>query len=301
MSLFHKGPKDKLPQYVLVDRLPSSVGPRLLGRIVLDIQSPADYYRPEDPSRDLVNETLEIVDSNFSTLFSINRNLAVEAKIGQIVGVAVDDGRSAEKKFEGRIVRTRFLTQHKDALKKLLEVRRAEIVELLSDAKKGRGYMIVGIKTAADASVSAKQASHRTTKIGVEFPVNQASAAASHGALQTAAANPQAKMDFTNDASVATSTHMDGEQIFAVRYRIVTLKRKHGQDSVDYGDVKRVNVEDGVYGQEGKEPIFDEGDTIDDEEGSAPWDDDDFDLSNESMKSVIKKTGLNAVIAKANE
>lgn len=214
MSLFHKGPKNKLPQYVLVDRLPSSVGPRLLGRIVLDIQSPTDYYRPEDPSRDLVNETLEIVDSNFSTLFSINRNSAVEAKIGQIVGVAVDDGRSAEKKFEGRIVRTRFLTQHKDALKKLLEVRRAEIVELLSDAKKGRGYMIVGIKTAADASVSAKQASHRTTKIGVEFPVNQASAAASHGALQTAAANPQAKMDFTNDASVATSTHMDGEQIF---------------------------------------------------------------------------------------
>lgn len=49
---------------------------------------------------------------------------------------------------------------------------------------------------------------------------------------------------------------MEGEQIFAVRYRIVTLKGKDVQEHVDYGDVKRVNYEDGVYGAEETEPVF---------------------------------------------
>ena len=301
MNILQRRSKGKLPQYVLVDRLPSSVGPRLLGRIVLDIQSPIDQFRPEDPSKDLSNETLEIVDSNFSTLFSINRNATVEAKIGQIVGVAVDDTRSVEKKFEGKTIRTRFLAQHKDALRKLLEKRRGEIIELLSDAKKGKGYMIVGFKTAADASMSSKEVAQRTTKLGVEFPANQVAAAASHGAVQASdIANPQINISSTADAVVANSAQMVGEQIFAVRYRIVTLKRKHHRESVDYGDVKRVNVEDGVYGSEEKEPIFDEDDAFDGE-GSSMWDDDDFEFSEESMKSEIKKMGLPAVIAKANE
>jgi hypothetical protein len=77
--------------------------------------------------------------------------------------------------------------------------------------------------------------------------------------------------------------------VFTVRYRVLTLKKNHflasqGVD-VDYGSVKRVAFEDGVYGdvEPGREEVGEDDDNDDDDD-----DDEDISLNDKLMKREIK-------------
>ena len=80
------------PSFVLTDRLPSSfVAPLLLGRVVADIKHPTHEYAPKDPRPALQDETIEIVDSNVSSVLSVVKNKIVKAKIADILTLTLDD------------------------------------------------------------------------------------------------------------------------------------------------------------------------------------------------------------------
>jgi hypothetical protein len=79
------------PTYILTDRIPGSEIPLLLGRIVADFVSPSDEYKPEDPRPALTSKIYEIIDTDFSTLFSVSKNNVAESKVGQILGISAED------------------------------------------------------------------------------------------------------------------------------------------------------------------------------------------------------------------
>ncbi|KAK3171268.1 hypothetical protein OEA41_003352 [Lepraria neglecta] len=85
------------PSFVLTDRLPSSfVAPLLLGRVVADIKHPTHEYAPKDLRPALQDETIEIVDSNVSSVLSVVKNKIVKAKIADILALTLDDEKEPE-------------------------------------------------------------------------------------------------------------------------------------------------------------------------------------------------------------
>ena len=248
----------------------------------------------------LGGEELEIVDEGFETLFSVTKNTTAQLRVGQIVGVEFDKGQSRSVTVKGKYVRTRTLTQHPDVLDALLKDYREEILDLLRKQKNGRAYMIVGLKTAVDGEFKSDTKVHTTATIKAALPAGAVAQAVSHGTVNPGdKADPQGKFGKDHEASRVTSFGMVGEQIFAVRYRLISLKRpRHGKDEqVNYGEVFRVPETDGVYGEygsEGQGQVFAENEFDD---GSA-FQDDDIELLDEGMKSEIKQLGVDVPVIK---
>lgn len=297
--------------YVLIDRIPASVGPSLLGRIVVDIEHPTDNYRPkkplevvqiqppssknttsisesdqaeslgtcsnsasksnqsssnltgqtedktdlaqdsnakevtsantdkapsgEDQSGSAQNETAKVIeaikneevqveDSAFSFLFSQNNNFKVQTKLGQILGVTVEKGKTMEFGITSKFVRTRNLTQHYDTLKALLAHHRQDILDLAPLAKRKRLYMVVGFKAAVDADMHKSFGEKRSVSLQAAFPAGAAIQAASHGAVDPGdAVDGKVDAEVRGEKNMNTSAKMLGEQIFAIRYRILDL------------------------------------------------------------------------------
>ena len=284
------------PTFILTDRLPSSEIPLLLGRIVADFASPTDEYIPEDPRLALNSKTLEIIDTDFSTLFAGSKNNSIESKIGQILGISTEDGHNGQTRLQGKFVRTRTLPQHREALKALLEQFRPQILQLLKD-NGGVAYMVVGIKSALDAEHGTERHFGNRTALAIGLPTGAIVTAASHGTV-----NLGETADFDINSSRArgqafgTAATMEGEQVFAIRYRLVKLK-KHilgtQEPDIDYGSVKQGSVEAAVYSDVIEAPgVVDEDENKNDDD-SVHDDEDDFDedvsLSEQLLRHEIDK------------
>lgn len=282
------------PTYILTDRLPSSQIPLLLGRIVADIASPTDEYIPEDPRPALTSKPLEIVDTDFSILFSGSKNTFVESKISHILGLAAQDGQNSTSSLQSKRVRTRTLPQHREALKALLGKFKPQILQLLRD-NGGVAYMVVGVKSALDAEHAVDRQFGNRKALTVGLPTAAVVSAASHGTVNLGpGADVDVNVERVRGRAFESAGTMDGEQVFALRYRVLTLKKKlflagQGVD-VDYGSVKRVAFEDGVYGdvEGGREEISEDEDDDDDDDDDED-DDDDIALNDKLMKREIKK------------
>ena len=245
----------------------------------------------------LGGEEIEIVDEGFESLFSVTKNHTAQLKVGQIVGVDFAQGQSRSVTVKSKYVRTRTLTQHPDVLDALLKDYREEILYLLRKQKNGRAYMIVGLKTAVGGELKSNAKIHTKTTVAVALPVGPITLAASHGTVNLSdEADPQGVIGKDHEATRFTSFGMVGEQIFAIRYRLISLKRpRRSEDAqVNYGEVLRVPEADGVYGDDRRPQVFAENGFDD---GSA-FQDDNIELLDEGLKSEIKQLGLDIAIAK---
>lgn len=283
--------------YILTDRLPSSEIPFLLGRIVADFASPTDEYIPEDPRLALNSKTLEIVDTDFSSLFSGSKNTSVESKIGQILGISAKDGHNGQSRLKSKFVRTRTLPQHREALKALLDRFRPQILQLLKD-NGGVAYMVVGVKSALDAEHGTERQFGNRTALSIGVPTGAIVTAASHGIVNLGqTADVDVNSSRARGQAVGTAATMEGEQVFAIRYRLVKLKKHFlgaKEPDVDYGNVKQGAVEAAVYSDviEKLEEVHNNTDKNEDDDIDEVDEDDfdeDFALSEQSLRHEINK------------
>lgn len=291
------------PTYILTDRLPSSEIPLLLGRVVADFASPTDEYIPEDPRLALNSKTLEIIDTDFSTLFAGSKNNSIESKLGQILGVSAEDGHDGQNRLQSKFVRTRTLPQHREALKALLKNFRPQILQLLKD-NGGVAYMVVGVKSALDAEHGTERQFGNRTALAIGVPTGAIVTAASHGIINLGqTADVDVNSSRARGRAFGTAATMEGEQVFAIRYRLVKLKKHFlgaQEPDIDYGNVKQGTVEASVYcdatevpEEVHKDGVKNEDDDIDDKEDEEEKEEeDDFDqdiaLSEISLRHEIK-------------
>ena len=259
--------KSAPPEYHLVDRLPGSTIPFLLGRIVANTRSPSDEYAPEDP-RPALNvgggderPYLELYDEDFSTLFSAQRNSGAEARACRLLNIDFDQSAQATQSRVARVVRTRSLPQHREALASLLEHHRTAILRLLGD-NGGTGHLIVGVKSCIDGSHGSSLGRTSTRKVELTLPTGLVVDAASHGVVQIGqVADISTGVESSRGWNAHQAGEMVGEQVFAIRYRKLTLKipflSKKGK-YVQYGKVEHAQFLGGVYGQTDREEIEDD-------------------------------------------
>lgn len=238
------------PEYFLIDRIPGSEIPHLLGRVVASRESPVDEYRPEDPRGALKGTHLEVVDQDFASLFWAEKNKAVTAKVCSILDVDVSRLAERQNEFAAKFIRTRLLPQHRDALKSLLDVHRSEVLSLLAD-NGGVGYMIVGIKSCLDGSTSNRISNGAKRSLAINLPTSDAIAAATHGIVTVGtAADVSVGVSRERATGADVTTTMVGEQVFALRYRRLALKKAFLSSKgayVDYGQIERARFDAGVF------------------------------------------------------
>jgi hypothetical protein len=270
MNPFKQQPVQERPSYVLTDRLPASVGDALLGRIVADFLSPLDEYKPEDPRPALIAGTLEIVDTDFSSLFSVSRNKLAAAKISQILHIDVESLLKNESSIKSSYVRTRTLPQHREVLAALLKKHATDIIKLLRD-NKGKAYMAVGFKSCVDGEIGKARLYTNKKSVRIEAPVGAMVSAVSQGTVNLGdQANVGLDVQRSREEQLTTRATMVGEQIFAVRYRALSLSKRAGGPEADYGDILRVKFENGVYSYSERVGTFvdDESDDENDDSGN---------------------------------
>ncbi|RFU30416.1 hypothetical protein B7463_g5905, partial [Scytalidium lignicola] len=211
------------------------------------------------------NEQIQVEDSAFSFLFSQNNNYNVQFKLGQILGVTVEKGKEIKVGITSKYVRTRNLTQHYDTLKTLLARHRKEILELAPLVKRKRLYMVVGFKAAVDADMHKSFEEKQSMSLQAAFPAEAVVQAASHGAVNLGnTINPQLDTDGRRENNMNASAKMIGEQIFAIRYRILDLNLKKKSEPIKHGEIMRVKHGEGVYGAGDKELVFEDDDYSED-------------------------------------
>ncbi|KAH7459113.1 hypothetical protein FOMA001_g20244 [Fusarium oxysporum f. sp. matthiolae] len=266
MNPFKQTKTTELPSYILTEaRIPADEGDRLLGRIVADFNNPTDEYRPQDPRPALMlgPKVLEIIDTEFSSLLSVERNKVAQAKVGLILKVDFDKLAKEESSLKSSFVRSRFLPQHRDAFEALMQQHGDEVLKLLRD-NKGKGYMVVGYKSCVNGQMGKTREYADGKKVDINIPTGAAVTAATHGAVNLGnQADVGVGLGSQDKQSSSTTATMVGEQIFAVRYRIITLVKGTKGES-DFGDVQRVSREHGVFGEEEEGKFITEDDTSDD-------------------------------------
>lgn len=266
--------KKRHPEYLVIDKLPGSEIPFLLGRIVANPRSATDEYKPEDPRTALNGKYLKLFDKDFSNLFSTSSNEKAKASVSKILGFDIEKKSSTTTKQTAKFIRTRILPQHRDMFKALLDHHRAEILNLLADNKK-TGYMIVNIKSALNGQQSRK--GHQGSKKRLRLNVSTGAAvnAISHGTVaigDNADVNVDAGIE--NAWTGSSRSTLIGEQVFAIRYRRITLRTAFLSEKgriVKLGDAGWTRDDEGVFGEGEREEI-----TEDDEDNDEDNDQDDI-------------------------
>ena len=256
-----------LPSYVLLEtNIPGEQGSKLLGRIVEDYRNPTDGYRPEDPQPALAKGpgVLQIIDTEFESLLSVEKNKTAQAKVGQILKIDFEKLKSEEHSLKSAFVRTRSLPQHFDAFKALLKIHANDIMQLMQ-RKDGKAYMVVAYKSCVNGQAGQERQYSKQQQVKIDVPVDTIASAASHGTFNLGdKANLSLQLGKKEGEKASTSATGVGEQIFAVRYRTLALRRRQQElGEPQFGDVLRVSYANGVFGYEDG-PFITEDDASDD-------------------------------------
>ena len=170
-------------------------------------------------------------------------------------------------KQTAKFVRTRILPQHRDVLEVLLNHHRPEILKLLGDNKK-MGYLVVGIKSALDGHQSRKGHQGSKKRLRLNVPTGAVTNAVSHGAVNIGdAADVNIDAGIENAWSSSSKSALVGEQVFATRYRRITLKTAFLSEdkNVKLGDAVWTRADEGVFGDREREEITeDDEDDVED-------------------------------------
>ena len=265
--MFLQNSKGRHPEYLIIDKLPGSQIPLLLGRIVANPRSVTDEYRPEDPRPALEGTYLELFDKDFATLFSATNNERARASVSRVLGFDVDKEESISTKQTAKFVRTRILPQHRDVLEALLDHHRPAILKLLGDNKK-TGYLVVGIKSAFDGHQDRKGHSGAKKRLRLNVPTGAVMNAVSHGAVDIGdAADVNVEAGFETAWSSSSESTLVGEQVFAIRYRRITLRTaflSENEKNVKLGDAVWTRGDEGVFGDGGREEITEDDEDVED-------------------------------------
>lgn len=295
------------PSFVLLETaLPADrVSSFLLGIVARDMANPTHEFRPRTP--DVVNReyVFEIEDSDYSTFLQDNKQRTLETNLGHLFGVSSENVTESSEGITSTFVRTRALIQHRDTKDALLKSsHRAEIIDLLQH-NQGKGYLAVAFKTSVSGQRSKRFESKKRVTMSLEAPVGTAVTGISHGTMNLPAGSVDPKLVFKDDSghTIEASSKQVKEQIFAVQYRVLALKRrwnrKH-EDSVETGQIMRLRYGSAVFGsrRENGSPIVDEDDPLEDDRENEVGEesDDDIVMLDETMEEEAEKTDQKMVL-----
>lgn len=264
------------PTFALIDRLPSTLHASVfLGRIVSDIFHPLHEYCPEDPRAALQHTPVDVADTSVSAVLAASHSAALRAKLDGIFGLTNSKSSSTGKQIVADRVITRSLPQHRKSFAAVVGAHHDEILELLEN-NGGKGYMVVGLKTCRDAEIEISRNQERKSDVEVSVPAGQIASIASQGAVDPALVpNPTVGRSREVSADWLARNTAEGEQIFALQYREISLKKhffSSKPSTARYGQLKTVDWGEGVYGEseEGREVVYEDDES--DEEGDQDED-----------------------------
>lgn len=225
---------------------------------------PTHEYRPEDPRPVLGTASVLIEDSNVENVLSVTKNAVVRAKLSDLLGFDASKNKEKTTSVRSKLVKTETLTQHRDALANLLSKHRVSIERLLAD-NQNKGYMIVGVKSCIDPEVSTSRVTETDVAAKVKIPLGQATQMASHDTVgDLPALDISAEGGSTRQGTSRATFQGQGEQVFAIQYRLLTLSKKRasllrpGKQEVQYGALQYTNFEDGVYSGSKQDLVYED-------------------------------------------
>lgn len=273
------------PSFVLLSqKLPAeTLAPKLIGRIVESVRQPTNGYRPEDPRSLLGHTPIEVTDTNASVYRTSIRDSTVRTQLGEVLGFSAQDMETGGARLEGKKIITRFLPQHRDAWDGIYAAHKGDIDSLLKLCG-GTAYMIVGFKTVVDGTIKVERGQSHGLEGHAELPLGAAVTSATYGAVNLGSwANPGVGAGKVVSADWVARNEIEGEQIFAIQYRVVRLQREGKLwSNKKTGQLMAIHVadfQDGIYGDD------DDEDSVSKE---AIYEDDDEEESDEEEQSPLE-------------
>jgi hypothetical protein len=218
--------KKKSPWVLLsMNDMPSaSERANLLGAITLSYENPLGQTCPKNLPKfmkDIQGETSgPTTDESFRTLLSSSKSRDVHVRLAQIATSMFKKNSSDTRWMESMKVQTYLLKGQHSTFKKIKEMRKGELEEIREYSKSGRTpgrlYLVVGVKTCLDATVSHKKDRGTSTETKMSIPTDPGSTGVPPLSLGTGSnTSAQAELDMK----------LVGERIFAVQYLVVKSVR----------------------------------------------------------------------------
>ncbi|GKZ27283.1 hypothetical protein AbraIFM66951_004874 [Aspergillus brasiliensis] len=275
----------KHPTFVITERLPcEKYFDKLLGVVVADITCPHHEYCPDAPTRGISSDPDDTIEADVETFLLSQSNASIRADLRALFGLGAESASSTKRGINSKWVLTRRLPQHRKAFEAIVDTYGNELMKMLKN-NNGRGYMVVGFKTCIDAEIS--QGSERLWKLdgNMTIPVSKLATAASHGAaVFDGSMDPSVSVSKKSGIRVIAQSIARGEQIFAVQYRKVSLKKSYfsTEQKAEIRRLKTVDHEDGIYGtNEDDEVRYEDEDSGDEDDPGPPLEKGDFTLDGE--------------------
>jgi hypothetical protein len=290
---------DQKPPYILLaDKLPEGLSSKILGRIVSNPLFPTDEYVPDDPQDHLNAPPLEVTDINAQITFEANRDNAVQAKLSKIFNMDASRAKSNSAKINSKRIITRSLTNTRKAFNTIYQAHKSEIIDMLSSKEcKGTAYMAVALKSFVDAEVEHQKGNENTILIESEIPVIEGVAAAGGIALPLSL-DPKLRGERKFVADWIQTHVADGEQVFAIRYRTIKLKKawfpRTQNSDAEYGEMLKAQWGHGVFGQDKAEEAEDEELMFEDDDSDDEWHEDVVFSNQDPPVHVLKDNTIQA-------
>ncbi|KAF1999336.1 hypothetical protein P154DRAFT_577058 [Amniculicola lignicola CBS 123094] len=260
---------------------PASEIPNLLGAITLSYTSPLRETCPKHLPLFMRAHKDKLIsptsDENFHTLLSSTHSKEAHARLSAIAHLNFDSALEDAARLETLKVTTHALKNQHSLFRKLRGSWKAELEVLRADSLTGptpdQLYMVVGIKTCHDASVSNSTARSRTLDADAVVPTGVEAFTAGPNPVPLRLGGGVTKVVKKEQAMTLT-----GERIFALQYLIVKPRRdwmssmlRKRSNSLELGSEMRVSGDRGLmYGTGGE----DEEDEDEEDDGEDNGDDD---------------------------
>ncbi|KAL9059571.1 MAG: hypothetical protein Q9162_001076 [Coniocarpon cinnabarinum] len=208
--------------------------PNLLGAVVLDFNEPLNFSAPDDVKgfmdgfADL--KMKPTVDGDFNALYRMSASQEVLARLNDILDTKFGKSRNNDQDFRSQIVRTHSL-KSPEKIFEAMKYHHAQRLDYLFRKSKERGreipldrkgtlYMIVGVKTCANASIERTSSATSDKQVKAKLPVREALAASGVPAGPISA-EPELLVKSNNAEAAQTSFTLTGERIFALQCLLV--------------------------------------------------------------------------------
>ena len=229
----------KLPTWAVLpagNLPPASEVLTLLGSATLDFEDPTGNVVEQEPESlaKVKAACLETQDASFNAILAATKGQDIHARLDEIFSASFGGSVKETETISAKTIRTFTLKHQLKFFKLLKSTRLTQLTEFLQRATQRRLqgspfssraiFFIVGIKVAFDMSISNTTSKSSRAQFEVQAPLNTA-LAASTGLLSPVGINPAVGIDYGQVLSNLVDQMPLGARIFAVRYRLVKLRR----------------------------------------------------------------------------
>ncbi|CVL11808.1 hypothetical protein FPRO06_13103 [Fusarium proliferatum] len=218
--------------FVLRDPLSAPEAASLLGRLVTSIESPLDSFAPYPDPRRPPHNTNDILPSilpepevsNFSDqTITVAKDHGFSVQLSALLNINLSRNCEESIRLESDLVKKYVLSSPEIYFEQLMENGdyAKDAQDLLSKAKRNRGYLITGFITASETTWTTENTTGRGGGFDVTVPVGQACGIPDSGFLDVSLG-----ANSVTSHTQSHTRHVAEEQIIAISYANVQLSGK---------------------------------------------------------------------------